>query len=319
MGNNESLVDIDPEILSSTQLVGSYIQKRSSLNYQINQLKLALNTKKTCIETKKLRDLKAKNSSLVVEIKNSEKLLEKIRQKKYIKYRDKDLSMYVSHFLSFLQKKRKIFLSVSEELDEESKNFEKQSNYMNDRQAYLNHLNEKSEKLTEKLKKNSHLYSKLKETSSVVDELKSKFNVSQEKRKEISEKHSKLAARRRLKRRQTLFIPKLPTNAVMLRSKLLLKLELKKQINELMADQSLHIQQQNEVREELEQEALKTEDREVLENLTSSKKVLQSKIFKYRSELELFSSSPIPPSPILKDIEDSLHTDMDMSSDSEDV
>lgn len=318
MGNNESIIDIDPEILSSTQLVGSYIQKRSSLNYQINQLKLALNTKKTCIETKKLRDLKAKNSSLVVEIKNSEKLLERIKQKKYIKYKDKDLSKYVSHFLSFLHKKRKIFLSVSEELEEESKNFDKQTSYLSDRKAYLDHLKEKSEKLFEKLKKNSLVYSRYKEVAVVVDELKVKFYSSQEKRKEISEKHSRLAAKRRLKRRQTLFIPKLPTNAVMLRSKLLLKSELKNQINELMADQELHIEQQNEIRAKLEQDAIRIEDKEILEKLKSSKKVLQSKIFKYRSELELFSSSPIPPSPILKDIEDSLQTDLDMSSDSED-
>lgn len=315
MGNNESLVD--PEILASTQLVGSFIQKRSSLNYQINQLKLALNTKKTCIETKKLRDLKAKNASLVIEIKNSAKLLEKIRQKKYIKYKDKDLSKYVSHFLDFLHKKRATFHSISEDQDSETSHFEKQQEYFNERQAYIVHLREKTTKLGLKIESNRGNITNLKKITDFIDDLKRQLAISADKKTQMVEKHSKLAARRRLKRRQTLIVHKLPNNAVMLRSKLLLKSELKKQINELIADQTFHIDQQSKLKQSLEIDSNARAELEMLEKLTTSKKLLQSKIFKYRSELELFNSS-VAPSPILqlKDIEDSLHTDLDLSSDS---
>ena len=315
MGNHESI--IDPEIVSLTQLVGSYIQKRSSLNYQINQLKLALNTKKTCIETKKLRDLKAKNASLVIEIKNSAKLLEKIKQKKYIKYKDKDLSNYVSQFLGILNRKRDDFVCISEDLNEKTDHFQKQQDYYNDRQAYIVHLREKSARLANKIDRCSGNITKLKRITERVDDLKNQLKEVNEKKDEVKEKHSKLVARRRLKRRQTLIVHKLPTNAVMLRSKLLLKSELNKQISELVADQTSHIEHQAKVKQTLELDQASKGELETLEKLNSNKKLLQSKIFKYRSELELFNSS-IAPSPILqlKDIEDSLHTDLDISSDS---
>ena len=315
MGNNESLVD--PEILASTQLVGSYIQKRSSLNYQINQLKLALNTKKTCIETKKLRDLKAKNTSLVIEIKNSTKLLEKIRQKKYIKFKDKDLSKYVSHFLDFLNKKRATFHSISQDFESESDHFNKQQEYYHERQAYILHLREKTSKLGQKIESSKGSIIRLKKVTEFLDDLKGQLAVTTDKKAQMVEKHSKLLARRRLKRRQTLIVHKLPNNAVMLRSKLLLKSELKKQINELVADQVFHVDEQSKLKQSLEIDSNARAELNMLEKLTTSKKLLQSKIFKYRSELELFNSS-VAPSPILqlKDIEDSLHTDLDISSDS---
>ena len=50
MGNADSLVY--PEIRALTQLVRSFIQKRSTLHYQINQLKLAQNTKKNLYRNK---------------------------------------------------------------------------------------------------------------------------------------------------------------------------------------------------------------------------------------------------------------------------
>lgn len=315
MGNKESI--IDPEILSLTHLVGSFIQKRSSLNYQINQLKLALNTKKTCIETKKLRDLKAKNASLVIEIKNSAKLLEKIKQKKYIKYKDKDLSKYVSQFLGFLNRKRDDYACISDDLETKTDHFQKQQEYYNERQAYIVHLRDKNAKLSTKIDRCSGNIIKLKKITEVVEDLRRKLIEATKKKDEVKEKHSKLAARRRLKRRQTLIVHKLPNNAVMLRSKLLLKSELKKQISELVADQTSHIEQQIKVKQTLELDRASKDELNILEELNSNKKLLQSKIFKYRSELELFNCS-IAPSPILqlKDIEDSLHTDLDISSDS---
>lgn len=313
MGNKELV--IDPEIRALTQLVSSFIQKRSSLNYQINQLKLAQNTKKTCIETKKLRDLKMKNANLVIEIKNSDKLLDKIKQKKYIK--EKDLSRYVVHFQALSSKKSLIFSTAFEDLTDSLQMLESQKKFLNEKSAYLNHLKEKQEKLTGKLKKSESKLEILIILKSELDSIKVKTFEAQEKRQVIAQKHSGLSARRKLKRKQTLVIPSLPTNAFVLRSKLLLKSELTKQISELKADQKVHIDELTKLKNELEQSLLNPEDLESLKKLNMDKKTIKGKIFKYKSELEFFGTSPKTPfSPFLfkKCNDDSLNTDLDLSS-----
>ena len=314
MGNTESIVD--PEIRALTQLVSSFIQKRSSLNYQINQLKLAQNTKKTCIETKKLRDLKAKNSNLVVEIKNSEKILEKIKQKKFIYQKDKDLSKYVRNFEELLTKKRTNLISLEEVLAEESQYYKKKSEEEADRRNYCEHLKQKYSKNVEKISTASGLSIKFETISSAVNDLRIKHEIALEKKQKLSEQHMKLDQRRKLKRRQTLVIPKLPTNAFVLRSKLLLKSELIKQLNELKADQELHTEQQNKIKINIDLVKEDEKDFDTLKKLNNSKEFLQNKIYRYKSELELFQNSPVTPISAflpLREIEDSLYTDLDSS------
>lgn len=314
MGNKELV--IDPEIRALTHLVSSFIQKRSSLNYQINQLKLAQNTKKTCIETKKLRDLKTKNANLVMEIKNSDKLLDKIKHKKYI--RNKDLTKYISHFLALCTKKTLNFSTIFDDLDNSTSILESQKKYLEEKSAYLVHLKDKHEKFSEILKKNSKKREKQQKLLAELDALKLKTYRAQEKRMEITEKHSKMSARRKLKRKQTLIIPNLPTNAFVLRSKLLLKSELTKQINELKTDQVAHIDQLSKLKSNLEQSLENPEDLEYLKKLNIDQKAIKQKIFRYKSEIESFANSPNTPiSPILlrKYNEDSLMTDLEISPD----
>ena len=323
MGNRESIVY--PEIRASTQLVSSFIQKRSSLHYQINQLKLAQNTKKTCIETKKLRDLKVKNSNLVLEIKNSEKILLKIKKKTFIKAADKDLSSYVSHFLGLLYRKNNYLSSITEELLESTQSFEGRNAYYNERKNYLLHLSQKQINISSKVKRNSLIFPTYNSIVREVEELKAKLEIQQAKKNEIVAKHAGLANRRRLKRRQTFVIPKLPQNAFILRSKLLLKTDLIKQLNELRADQVLHFDQQIKMKADMDLMNVQDKDMVKLVRLNTNRENLEIRIIRYKSELEQFQcsprlqpNSPMPPSPLLalNEVDDSLDTDFDCTSES---
>ncbi|OMJ73265.1 hypothetical protein SteCoe_28076 [Stentor coeruleus] len=317
MGNKQSIVD--PEIRALTHLVSSFIQKRSSLNYQINQLKLAQNTKKTCIETKKLRDLKRKNANLVAEIRNSEKILEKIKAKKYIKLKDKDLSKYVNHFVVLISRKNTLFIELSSDLSDSQQFSEKQKKYAQERKHYLAHIGEKHRMYKETLEGTSDLMKKFDVLSKEVALYKEKCEDARIKNEQLRERHSRLAARRRLKRRQTLVVPKLPTNAFVLRSKLLLKTEMQKQLNELKADQQLHMEQQEDMKRHFLLYEEERKDFDTLRQLNTDKEFLKSEIYKYRSELELFQNSPMCLTPVLvplKEIEDSLNTDQDFTSES---
>ena len=323
MGQKESV--IDPEIRALTQLVSSFIQKKSSLNYQTNQLRLAQNTKKTCIETKKLRDIKAKNATLVIEIQNTEKILEKIKQKKFIKYIDKDLSSYASNYATFVHKKSKSLLEATADHSKAKEYLDSQKQYFTERNEYCQHLQQKHSNYCNQLTKNQKIAEKIAEVCSEIEKTKSKLAEARIRNQELSNKHLTLAQKRKLKRRATLVVPKLSTNAYMLRSELLRKVELVKQINELKADQKVRIEQQdflrkslktleNEEDEESEDEAVKT-----LHRLNTDKDTVQSKIEKYKSELEAYQTPQMRPfSPItpVREVQDSLDTEYDMTSES---
>lgn len=314
MGNHESIVD--PEIRALTQLVSSFIQKRSSLHYQINQLKLAQNTKKTCIETKKLRDLKVKNSNLVVEIKNSEKILDKIRQKKFIKAVDKDLSSHISHFCGLLYRKKENFNSTSMELSDSLEFFDKRQVYLKEREVYSSHLLNKKVSISKKLEKFVEIMPRFLELQSEVEGLREKLKELLEKKSKVEAKKLDLAGRRRLKRRQTLVVPKLTQNAFVLRSKLLLKSELMKQLDELKADQDLHIEQQNKIKANIE---IVIKEEKKLVRLNTNRDFLESKVILYKSELENFQMSPLlisSPMLPLAEVQDSLDTEFDFTSES---
>jgi hypothetical protein len=317
MGNTTPKVDW--EIRALTQLVSSYIQKRSSLNYQINQLKLAQNTKKTCIETKKLRDLKAKNATLVIEIKNSEKLLAKIKQKKFIRPEDKDLSKYLSHFNIILAKKNNSHVCVSNELSDERKLLENKKKHRNERNEYLIHLKQKFASYSKDLSSNAQVIPKIQETVSEVLKLREKLATLQEKTKEVSAKHSAMLAKRRVKRRGTLVVPKLPPSAFVLRSKLIAKNDLIKHISELEGNLAVHQEQQNNLKLAIEQgdDEIDEEAESELEKLQSEKELLHQKISLYRSNVELYQKSPRTPFSTNKELSgeiiDSLNTDFDPS------
>jgi hypothetical protein len=310
MGNQTYF--IDQEIRALTQLVSSVIQKRSSLNYQINQLKLALNSKKTCIETKKLRDLKTKNADLVVDIRETEGILERIKKIQYIKRSEKDFSECLKSFTDILKLKSHFLRKIEEDLiflNESSKELEETAEEKN---SYLQHLNEKSSKVYQQLSKNQKIWEYIEKITFEIQGLKQQTQAAQSKRLEITEKHFRMVASKRLKRKQTLVIPKLTTSAFLLRSKLLLKNEMIKQINDLKKDQLTHLVEIKEVQYQLISNE-NNSDFEALDELNRRKSILEKKILDYKNEIKTFCTSPVSPILPTKN-DDSLFTEFDNSS-----
>lgn len=131
---------LDPEIKTLSQKINSSIQAKSTLQYQISQLKFLQEAKKAYPDIKEVKEAQIQNLKLSKEIKDTENLLQSIKENEMQSEDIKVLEATYAKLENMLEERDEEIKVLEEEVSVEAKTLEE---YQNN----FKKLNEESEKL----------------------------------------------------------------------------------------------------------------------------------------------------------------------------
>ena len=157
---------IDPEIKKLAQKINSSIQAKSTLQYQISQLKFLQDAKKSYPDIKEVKEAQIHNLKLSKEIKDIEFLLNSIKSNEMQNEDTKLLEETYAKLQQMLAERDEEIAVLEEDLENESKLLE-------DYQATIAKLNEDSERLQSELETlmKSDKYQTIKSLEDAIEQL----------------------------------------------------------------------------------------------------------------------------------------------------